>query len=70
MYNYFNIKEGGKIMLERIQGIRINQGSFTYPGYPGMVPGDKQKVFFTGRNYPKFPVAKGGKTQGKLNILA
>ena len=57
-------------MLQRIQGTRINQGGFTYPGYPGIIPEDKQKVSFTGRNYPKFPVAKGGKTQGKLDILA
>ena len=57
-------------MLQRIQGTRVNRGGFTYPGYPGMVPENADKIVFTGRNYPKFPVAKAGKTQGKLDILA
>ena len=57
-------------MLQRIQGTKINHQGFTYPGYPGMVPENTDKIVFTGRNYPKFPVVEEGKTQGKLNILA
>lgn len=58
-------------MIQKVNYRLPSCSGYSYPGYPGMVPEENDKISFTGRAYPKvtYPMSQP-KTSRKLDVIA